>query len=153
MVKHSPKILVSEEKATTTHHHTTTVRHKSVEGHVSTVADSWSLGHVQNATRQHIVKLLLQCLQASAPNLAHWLLGFQIQKSISKTNLQDPGRPSGRYLISRILLASFCGLFWFCLRIKMLILPTSHEDYRSKHHTLEYSRIEVLLYAVLQKQV
>ncbi|KAK7106896.1 nuclear pore complex protein Nup205-like [Littorina saxatilis] len=53
--------------------------------------DTWSLGQVQNATRQHIVRLLLQCVQAPPPNLAHWLLGFQIQKSISKTILQDPG--------------------------------------------------------------
>ncbi|KAL8613661.1 hypothetical protein ACOMHN_029753 [Nucella lapillus] len=53
--------------------------------------DTWSVVRVQNATRQHIVKLLLQCLQASAPNLAHWLLGFHLQKAISKTSLQDPG--------------------------------------------------------------
>nr|KAG5691714.1 hypothetical protein BaRGS_010217 [Batillaria attramentaria] len=53
--------------------------------------DNWSVGRIQNATRQHIVQLLLHCLQSQPPNLAHWLLGFQIQKSISKTSLQDPG--------------------------------------------------------------
>ncbi|XP_025098310.1 nuclear pore complex protein Nup205-like isoform X3 [Pomacea canaliculata] len=53
--------------------------------------EGWSVGRIQNSLRQHVVRLLLQSLQGPTPNLAHWLLGFQIHKSVSKTNLQDPG--------------------------------------------------------------
>lgn len=54
--------------------------------------ETWTLAQIQNATRQHLVLLMLHSLQAPGPNLAHWLLGFQIQKSIAKTSLQDPGK-------------------------------------------------------------
>uniref|UniRef100_A0A2C9LCT3 Uncharacterized protein n=1 Tax=Biomphalaria glabrata TaxID=6526 RepID=A0A2C9LCT3_BIOGL len=34
---------------------------------------------------------MLMSLDQAAPNLAHWLLGFQLQKPVVKTTLQDPG--------------------------------------------------------------
>ncbi|KAG1674320.1 Nuclear pore complex protein Nup205 [Nymphon striatum] len=46
---------------------------------------------IRNLTRQHILKLLLMALDHPSPNLSHFLLGFQINKPIEKTNLQDPG--------------------------------------------------------------
>ncbi|XP_059166343.1 nuclear pore complex protein Nup205-like isoform X2 [Physella acuta] len=46
---------------------------------------------VQNAICEHIIQLILVSLDQSSPNLAHWLLGFQLQKPIIKTTLQDPG--------------------------------------------------------------
>ncbi|XP_078583598.1 nuclear pore complex protein Nup205-like isoform X1 [Branchiostoma floridae x Branchiostoma japonicum] len=43
------------------------------------------------STRQHILQLLLHSLDQPAPNLAHFLLGFELRKPVVKTNLQDPG--------------------------------------------------------------
>ncbi|CAL1531629.1 unnamed protein product, partial [Lymnaea stagnalis] len=46
---------------------------------------------VQNAICDYIIQLMLVSLDQAAPNLAHWLLGFQLQKPVIKTTLQDPG--------------------------------------------------------------
>jgi len=50
-----------------------------------------SLAKVHNSTRQYLLKLLISSLDLPAPNLAHYLLGFEIRKPVSKTNLQDQG--------------------------------------------------------------
>jgi nuclear pore complex protein Nup205 len=42
-------------------------------------------------TKEAILKLLLQCLHHTPPNLAHYLLGFDLDKDISHTNFQQPG--------------------------------------------------------------
>ena len=47
---------------------------------------------VRNAIRQNIVNLMLATLQKPSPNLAQYLLGFELQKSIAKTVFQDPGK-------------------------------------------------------------
>ena len=44
-----------------------------------------------NATRQGVMRLLLSTIDQPAPNVAHFLLGFEIRKPVSSTNLQDPG--------------------------------------------------------------
>ncbi|XP_057313200.1 nuclear pore complex protein Nup205-like isoform X1 [Hydractinia symbiolongicarpus] len=41
--------------------------------------------------RQNIVGLLITSLQHSTPNMAQFMLGFEVKRPISKTNLQDPG--------------------------------------------------------------
>ncbi|KAK3769775.1 hypothetical protein RRG08_046880 [Elysia crispata] len=46
---------------------------------------------VENVICEHIIQLLLLSLDQAAPNLAHWLLGFQLQKPVVRTTLQDPG--------------------------------------------------------------
>ncbi|XP_033102050.1 nuclear pore complex protein Nup205-like isoform X2 [Anneissia japonica] len=53
--------------------------------------ESMDVTNIRNATRLFIMQLLLFSLGQPAPNLAHLLLGFDIQKPISKSNLQDPG--------------------------------------------------------------
>ena len=37
------------------------------------------------------MRLLLSTIDQPAPNIAHFLLGFEIRKPVSSTNLQDPG--------------------------------------------------------------
>ncbi|OWF55575.1 nuclear pore complex protein Nup205-like [Mizuhopecten yessoensis] len=49
------------------------------------------LGNVRNSTRQNLLRIILHCLDQPSPNLAHLLLGFDLQKPVSKTNLQDQG--------------------------------------------------------------
>lgn len=44
-----------------------------------------------SSIRQHIVHLLLISLQHQSPTVAHFLLGFELMKPPSQTNLQDPG--------------------------------------------------------------
>ncbi|XP_035827391.1 nuclear pore complex protein Nup205 [Aplysia californica] len=46
---------------------------------------------VQNSICEHIIQLMLVSLDLAAPNLAHWLLGFHLQKPVIRTTLQDPG--------------------------------------------------------------
>ncbi|EDV27160.1 uncharacterized protein TRIADDRAFT_22433, partial [Trichoplax adhaerens] len=43
------------------------------------------------AVSESILELLLYCLDLPAPSLAHFLLGYDVRKSVSKTILQDPG--------------------------------------------------------------
>ena len=50
-----------------------------------------SQSDIRNSTRQHILKLMIQGLEQPAPNLAHYLLGFELNKPVGKTNLQDQG--------------------------------------------------------------
>ncbi|XP_055955132.1 nuclear pore complex protein Nup205 [Patella vulgata] len=59
--------------------------------HAITPEEEFSTAHIKNATRQHIIQLMLYAMEQSAPNLAHWLLGFELRKPVTKTNLQDPG--------------------------------------------------------------
>lgn len=42
-------------------------------------------------TKLKILKLLKQCLMYNAPNLTHFLLGFNIKRNVSKTEFQFPG--------------------------------------------------------------
>ena len=46
---------------------------------------------VRSQCRQSIVRLLLSTLDQPTPNLAHYLLGFELRKPVAKTTLQDPG--------------------------------------------------------------
>lgn len=46
---------------------------------------------VATATKEMILKLLKQCLSHTAPNLAHYLFGFDVKRDISKTIFQFPG--------------------------------------------------------------
>lgn len=49
------------------------------------------LAAIRHETRIHILNLLITSLERNPPNLALYLLGFELKKPISTTNLQDPG--------------------------------------------------------------
>ncbi|KAH0510127.1 Nuclear pore complex protein Nup205 [Microtus ochrogaster] len=49
------------------------------------------LAAIRHETRIHILNLLITSLECNPPNLALYLLGFELKKPISTTNLQDPG--------------------------------------------------------------
>ncbi|XP_078424660.1 nuclear pore complex protein Nup205 [Cetorhinus maximus] len=42
-------------------------------------------------TKLHILSLLINSLDLKAPNLAFYLLGYELRKPVNATNLQDPG--------------------------------------------------------------
>uniref|UniRef100_A0A2K5D2G5 Nucleoporin 205 n=1 Tax=Aotus nancymaae TaxID=37293 RepID=A0A2K5D2G5_AOTNA len=46
---------------------------------------------IRHETRIHILNLLITSLECNPPNLALYLLGFELKKPVSTTNLQDPG--------------------------------------------------------------
>nr|XP_045244264.1 nuclear pore complex protein Nup205 isoform X3 [Macaca fascicularis] len=46
---------------------------------------------IRYETRIHILNLLITSLECNPPNLALYLLGFELKKPVSTTNLQDPG--------------------------------------------------------------
>ncbi|XP_065186434.1 nuclear pore complex protein Nup205-like [Sycon ciliatum] len=46
---------------------------------------------IRAAIRRHILHMLLLALPCHAPNLAHFLLGYELLKPVSQTTLQDPG--------------------------------------------------------------
>lgn len=53
--------------------------------------DAASAANVEVDIKMQIIQLLQECLPQSAPNLTHYLLGFDITKDIRKTCLQQPG--------------------------------------------------------------
>ncbi|XP_007909424.1 nuclear pore complex protein Nup205 [Callorhinchus milii] len=46
---------------------------------------------IRHHTRIHILNLLITSLELKPPNLALYLLGYELRKPVSATNLQDPG--------------------------------------------------------------
>lgn len=52
---------------------------------------SYGLSQIRNAVRQNVLRLVLHSLQHPSPNLAHFLMGYELRKPVAKTNLQDPG--------------------------------------------------------------
>ncbi|KAF4020328.1 hypothetical protein G4228_012030, partial [Cervus hanglu yarkandensis] len=50
------------------------------------------LAGIRHETRIHILNLLITSLERNPPNLALYLLGFELKKPVSTTNLQDPVR-------------------------------------------------------------
>lgn len=49
------------------------------------------LSRVRHQTRIYILNLLITSLELQPPNLALYLLGYEVKKPVSTTNLQDPG--------------------------------------------------------------
>lgn len=49
------------------------------------------VGRIRHETQIHILNLLITSLELKAPNLALYLLGYEVKKPVSSTNLQDPG--------------------------------------------------------------
>lgn len=54
------------------------------------------LAGIRQETRIHILNLLITSLERNPPNLALYLLGFELKKPVSTTTLQDPGM-AGRH--------------------------------------------------------
>ncbi|GFS37681.1 nuclear pore complex protein Nup205 [Nephila pilipes] len=54
-------------------------------------SDEDSLFQIRNKAREQLLQLLLKCLRQPGPNLAHYLLGFNLRKPIAQTEIQEPG--------------------------------------------------------------
>ncbi|XP_019749608.1 nuclear pore complex protein Nup205 [Hippocampus comes] len=49
------------------------------------------VSRIRHETQVHILNLLITSLELKTPNLALYLLGYEVKKRVSSTNLQDPG--------------------------------------------------------------
>ncbi|XP_078527802.1 nuclear pore complex protein Nup205 isoform X2 [Lissotriton helveticus] len=49
------------------------------------------ISHIRHETRINILNLLITSLELNPPNLALYLLGYELKKPVATTNLQDPG--------------------------------------------------------------
>uniref|UniRef100_A0A1A8RAZ0 Nucleoporin 205 n=1 Tax=Nothobranchius rachovii TaxID=451742 RepID=A0A1A8RAZ0_9TELE len=49
------------------------------------------MARIRHETQIHILNLLITSLELKAPNLALYLLGYEVKKPVGSTNLQDPG--------------------------------------------------------------
>lgn len=49
------------------------------------------VARIRHETQIHILNLLITSLELKAPNLALYLLGYEVKKAVSSTNLQDQG--------------------------------------------------------------
>ncbi|KAM6946237.1 nuclear pore complex protein Nup205 [Aplochiton taeniatus] len=49
------------------------------------------VARIRHETQVHILNLLITSLELKSPNLALYLLGYEVKKPVSSTNLQDPG--------------------------------------------------------------
>ncbi|XP_077424154.1 nuclear pore complex protein Nup205 [Vanacampus margaritifer] len=49
------------------------------------------VARIRHETQVHILNLLITSLELKSPNLALYLLGYEVKKRVSSTNLQDPG--------------------------------------------------------------
>uniref|UniRef100_A0A8C7Q3F3 Nucleoporin 205 n=1 Tax=Oncorhynchus mykiss TaxID=8022 RepID=A0A8C7Q3F3_ONCMY len=56
---------------------------------------------IRHETQIHILNLLITSLELKTPNLALYLLGYEVKKPINSTNLQDAGSPSSFHLLQR----------------------------------------------------
>jgi len=84
--------------------------------HIS-VENDVSLGQVRSRMRRDVISLMLATIDHATPNLAHYMLGFELNKPISKTNLQDPGKNEIRFMrtrdiamrLIRMCITVYCG--------------------------------------------
>jgi nuclear pore complex protein Nup205 len=53
--------------------------------------DEMAQSRLTSALRQQVLLLLVDTLEQPSPNFAHFLLGFDVRKSVDKTVLQNPG--------------------------------------------------------------
>lgn len=54
------------------------------------------VARIRHETQIHILNLLITSLELNPPNLALYLLGYEVKKPVSSTNLQDPGDTSNQ---------------------------------------------------------
>uniref|UniRef100_A0A8C4H616 Nucleoporin 205 n=1 Tax=Dicentrarchus labrax TaxID=13489 RepID=A0A8C4H616_DICLA len=75
--------------------HDQTVSDKLMAGFVECLdneeAEEGKVARIRHETQIHILNLLITSLELKTPNLALYLLGYEVKKPVSSTNLQDPG--------------------------------------------------------------
>lgn len=63
------------------------------------------VARIRHETQIHILNLLITSLELKTPNLALYLLGYEVKKPVSSTNLQDPGQSATSAMDMLVLVA------------------------------------------------
>ncbi len=74
------------------------------------------VARIRHETQIHILNLLITSLELKTPNMALYLLGYEVKKPVSSTTLQDPGQTTASaadmlVLLTVEILAIFVGLW------------------------------------------
>lgn len=64
-----------------------------------------NVARIRHETQIHMLNLLITSLELKTPNLALYLLGYEVKKPVSSTNLQDPGQTTALAVGMFILVA------------------------------------------------
>lgn len=74
------------------------------------------VARIRHETQIHMLNLLITSLDLKTPNLALYLLGYEVKKPVSSTNLQDPGESPGPVGRPGIFWMFLCSPFsWLCV--------------------------------------
>uniref|UniRef100_A0AAQ6ABG4 Nucleoporin 205 n=1 Tax=Amphiprion ocellaris TaxID=80972 RepID=A0AAQ6ABG4_AMPOC len=80
------------------------------------------VARIRHETQIHILNLLITSLDLKTPNLALYLLGYEVKKPVSSTNLQDPGE--GLALADKPTdFSSCCDLDTVCVIYQLCACP------------------------------
>lgn len=75
------------------------------------------VARIRHETQIHILNLLITSLELKTPNLALYLLGYEVKKPVSSTNLQDPGQTPalavGMFILLAVVISAILVGFWF----------------------------------------
>lgn len=97
------------------------------------------MARIRHKTQVHILNLLITSLELKPPNLALYLLGYEVKKPVSSTNLQDPGEASqpNRRSLARITSAAVLTVVrrsrCRCVRVPSE-LPARHPESAAERH-------------------
>lgn len=72
---------------------------------------------IRHETQVHILNLLITSLELKTPNLALYLLGYEVKKPVSSTTLQDPGQNTAQLFVLLLL----CTGVYFLTVIVLLV--------------------------------
>lgn len=71
------------------------------------------VARIRHETQVHILNLLITSLELKTPNLALYLLGYEVKKPVSSTTLQDPGQNIAHLFV---LLLLYTGVYFLTVR-------------------------------------
>uniref|UniRef100_A0AAQ4RH44 Nucleoporin 205 n=1 Tax=Gasterosteus aculeatus aculeatus TaxID=481459 RepID=A0AAQ4RH44_GASAC len=69
------------------------------------------VARIRHETQIHMLNLLITSLDMKTPNLALYLLGYEVKKPVSSTNLQDPGESPAACTLKCVW--NLCGMIYF----------------------------------------
>lgn len=75
------------------------------------------VARIRHETQVHILNLLITSLELKTPNLALYLLGYEVKKPVSSTTLQDPGQNTAQLFVLLLL----CTGVYFLTVIVLLV--------------------------------
>lgn len=96
------------------------------------------VARIRHETQVHILNLLITSLELKTPNLALYLLGYEVKKPVSSTTLQDPGQNYSSALCTIVALRQSLFSDWIIMLNRCVglspELPACHFESATKRH-------------------